>query len=61
MMAYWTNFAKTGNPNGPSLPAWPKFTAANEPVLSLDVPNQTVITNFADQHRCKFWDGQNNY
>ena len=22
---YWTNFAKTGNPNGDSLPQWPKF------------------------------------
>jgi para-nitrobenzyl esterase len=25
MQQYWTNFAKTGNPNGGSLPAWPKF------------------------------------
>ena len=22
---YWTNFAKTGNPNGGTLPHWPKF------------------------------------
>ena len=27
MQQYWTNFAKTGNPNGGSLVKWPKFNA----------------------------------
>jgi para-nitrobenzyl esterase len=27
MATYWTNFAKTGNPNSAGLPRWPAFTA----------------------------------
>jgi para-nitrobenzyl esterase len=31
--AYWTNFAKRGDPNAPELPAWPAFTGAREDAL----------------------------
>ena len=27
MQEYWTNFAKTGTPNAPDLPAWPQYQA----------------------------------
>ena len=30
---YWTNFAKTGDPNGAGLPAWPAFTPASRQTL----------------------------
>jgi para-nitrobenzyl esterase len=36
MSSYWTNFAKTGNPNGPGLPVWPEFSVKDQRVMFLD-------------------------
>jgi para-nitrobenzyl esterase len=33
--AYWTNFAKRGDPNGPGIPAWPRFTNDDPKVMWL--------------------------
>ena len=35
MAAYWTNFAKRGDPNGEGAPAWPAFSDANPVVMYL--------------------------
>lgn len=35
MLDYWTNFMKTGNPNGPDLDEWRPFTASDEFVFEL--------------------------
>jgi para-nitrobenzyl esterase len=35
MQQYWTNFAKSGNPNGEGLPAWPRFGGSDQQVMEL--------------------------
>ena len=40
--SYWTNFAKTGDPNGAGLPSWPAFTDANQQVMNLNDPSKAI-------------------
>jgi para-nitrobenzyl esterase len=55
MQSYWSNFAKTGNPNGDGLPVWPKFTeAGNYQVMHLDAVSQALPEMNRARHA--FWD-----
>lgn len=48
MTSYWTNFAKTGNPNGPGLAQWPVYKAKSRQVMRLGVsPKAEAETNRA--------------
>jgi para-nitrobenzyl esterase len=55
MQHYWTNFAKTGTPNGAGLAAWEKFNAAVGNFQSLIPPTPGQETTFATNHKCAFW------
>ncbi|HEV2424367.1 MAG TPA: carboxylesterase family protein [Terriglobia bacterium] len=35
MSSYWSNFAKTGDPNGPGLPPWPAYHAGSHTTMEL--------------------------
>ncbi len=37
--AYWVNFAKTGDPNGPGLPNWPRYTTSGDGLMDFTMDN----------------------
>ena len=37
VQSYWLNFAKTGDPNGPGLPDWPRYEPATDLVMEFGV------------------------
>jgi para-nitrobenzyl esterase len=58
MQRYWTSFARQGAPTGFLTPAalrWPRFSAASQQMLSLDIPQPQAETSFAADHHCAFW------
>lgn len=53
MSAYWTNFAKTGNPNGHGLPDWPAVQAGKLSIMELGARMEPIP--LATAARRQFW------
>ena len=53
--SYWVNFAKTGDPNGGNLPAWPVFKSPDMPPHILgeihDCPNADVLNAYDERYK----------
>jgi para-nitrobenzyl esterase len=52
MQAYWTQFAKTGNPNISPKPVWPAYNTSTNLFMSLVPPKPLAISYFGIEHNC---------
>jgi para-nitrobenzyl esterase len=56
MVSYWTQFAKTGNPNSLGEPPWSPYSTSTDEFQSLIPPTPVVESNFDAGHQCSmFW------
>ncbi|MDB6091183.1 MAG: Carboxylesterase type [Gammaproteobacteria bacterium] len=57
LIAAWTNFAATGDPNGSGNSPWPTFTPDSPVFFSENIPLSTLTgAQFSVNHHCAFWD-----
>jgi len=56
MIGYWSNFARTGDPNGGGLPEWRAFTLRDPSAQSLAPgPEGIGLVDYGAEHQCAFW------
>jgi len=58
LVAAWTNFMYSGNPNLKGNAPWPRYTSGAPVYLSENVPHLSTISeaDFRAAHKCDFWD-----
>ena len=54
MSSYWLNFARTGDPNGSGLPAWPRFRLPEADTMFFEASPRVAEAPF--RSRLAFWD-----
>jgi para-nitrobenzyl esterase len=51
MITYWSNFAKTGNPNGKGIPEWPVYQTKTQTLLEIGTDGKTTGKPDPKKHR----------
>jgi para-nitrobenzyl esterase len=57
IQSYWVNFARTGNPNGPGLAAWPAFASRHE---AIDLGDHVHVVPWPDAKEHQMMDNYMN-
>ena len=65
LVTAWTNFARTGNPNGRGNSPWPRYGGDPDQagVFSERIPKSTTYTDneLSERHNCAFWESISTY
>jgi para-nitrobenzyl esterase len=56
MIAYWTSFARNGDPATAGVTRWAPYDVQRDNYQSLDPEGPREVLDFRDVHKCAFWD-----
>jgi para-nitrobenzyl esterase len=62
LIAAWTHFVATGDPNGEEVPRWPVLTPTSATLLREDIPvSSETEAHYRARYKCAFWDPPQTY